>query len=206
MKKKVMAAVPFILIILIFIVYNINIGPQPLFSDIKGHWAETDIEYWCEKGVMSGTDGRFNPDASVTVAQLATVLTRVLPLEEVCENRFDDVEEGQWYTEAVLKCAAAGILGAEGERALEPFRELSREEALVLFARAFRVEPVSGNKCLDEYNDSVFLSEDNAPYIEALLACGLAGDGNEVQLYPREKLTRAEVTAMLTKAERLHYI
>ena len=47
-------------------------------DDITGHWAEDNIRWCMEHGLMSGyPDGSFKPDKPVTRAELATVLRRL---------------------------------------------------------------------------------------------------------------------------------
>ena len=47
-------------------------------DDISGHWAEDNIRWCMEKGLMQGyPDGTFLPDKPVTRAELATVLRRL---------------------------------------------------------------------------------------------------------------------------------
>lgn len=48
------------------------------FNDIKGHWAEENINYVVDNGFMNGyEDSTFKPDKEVTRAELATVLKRM---------------------------------------------------------------------------------------------------------------------------------
>lgn len=50
--------------------------PQPV-DDVTGHWAEDDIRWCIEHGLMKGyPDGSFKPDQPVTRAELAKVLKR----------------------------------------------------------------------------------------------------------------------------------
>lgn len=50
-------------------------------DDIKGHWAEKDIKWCVEHGVMQGyPDGSFDPEKPVTRAELAVVVRRVADL------------------------------------------------------------------------------------------------------------------------------
>lgn len=45
---------------------------DPTFSDISGHWAESEIEYCVAAGIISGRgDGIFDPDGQVTGVELA---------------------------------------------------------------------------------------------------------------------------------------
>ena len=47
-------------------------------KDIQGHWAQEDIEKCIEQGVITGyPDGTFKPDATVTRAELATIIQRI---------------------------------------------------------------------------------------------------------------------------------
>ena len=47
-------------------------------KDIQGHWAQEDIEKCIEQGIIKGyPDGTFKPDATVTRAELATIIQRL---------------------------------------------------------------------------------------------------------------------------------
>jgi hypothetical protein len=44
-------------------------------SDIKGHWAETQIAAWMDKGSIKGyEDGSFKPDHMITRAEFITLI------------------------------------------------------------------------------------------------------------------------------------
>ena len=52
--------------------------PDPQKPDYAGHWAEDDIRWCIERGLMRGyEDGSFRPDQPVTRGELATVLRRI---------------------------------------------------------------------------------------------------------------------------------
>ena len=53
--------------------------PEPeIVDDITGHWAEDDIRWCIEHGLMKGyPDGSFQPDKPVTRAELAVILDRL---------------------------------------------------------------------------------------------------------------------------------
>ncbi|GAW91867.1 N-acetylmuramoyl-L-alanine amidase [Calderihabitans maritimus] len=49
------------------------------YSDVKGHWAEKDILYLTKLGILQGyPDGTFRPEQTVTRAELAVVIKRVI--------------------------------------------------------------------------------------------------------------------------------
>lgn len=46
-------------------------------DDITGHWAEKDIRFWLDKGLVKGyPDGSFKPDQPVTRAELCVIFER----------------------------------------------------------------------------------------------------------------------------------
>lgn len=58
--------------------------PEPVtVDDITGHWAEKDIRWCMEHGLMQGyPDGSFKPDQLVTRAELAAVIRRLAEEKE----------------------------------------------------------------------------------------------------------------------------
>jgi len=66
-----------------------------IFSDIGGHWAENTINKWKNQGVLNGfPDGTFQPDANISRAELAKVMTLAFKLEEIPSD-----QNGQeWYS------------------------------------------------------------------------------------------------------------
>lgn len=83
------------------------------YEDTSGHWAESAIDTWSEYGIIKGYAGVFRPGDMITRGEMATVLDRLLQLQTKAENSFADLGES-WYTDAVLRCVAAGILQGDG--------------------------------------------------------------------------------------------
>ena len=48
------------------------------YADTNGHWAEAAIERWSGYGILQGSEGKFAPDGTLTRAQMATILSRLL--------------------------------------------------------------------------------------------------------------------------------
>ena len=69
------------------------------FSDISGHWAESTINKWKDKGIIAGyADGTFKPDNPVTRAELAKILTEAFELKEKTSlEEYDDMDSSSWY-------------------------------------------------------------------------------------------------------------
>ena len=206
MKKIFKIAAPFILILAAFASYYVSADSRMAFSDIAGHWAAEEIEKWSGRGIINGSDGKFRPDESLSLAELATIYTRIMPLDTPAENTFEDIFDGEWFTEPILKCVGAGIIDAGGKTELGPREPVMRAEAFMMLVRAFDIQPAEGETLLRAYNDAKRLTPEQKPYFEALLALGLISGGNEVQLYPGDAISRAEVVDMLERLQAGGYI
>lgn len=206
MKKLFKIAAPFLLILAAFASYYVSADSRMAFSDIAGHWAAEEIEKWSGRGVINGSEGRFRPDESLSLAELATVYTRIMPLDTLAENTFEDVPDEEWFAAPVLKCVDAGIIDAGGKTELGPREPVTRAEAFMMLARAFDIRPAGDGTLLSGYNDAKRLTPEQKPYFEALLALGLISGGNEVQLYPDDPISRAEAVDMLERLQAGGYI
>jgi len=52
-----------------------------MFADVQSHWAKGDIEFLASLGLVKGDEaGRFRPDAPITRAETAVLLSRTIRL------------------------------------------------------------------------------------------------------------------------------
>ena len=75
---------------------------------------------------------------------MAAVIARLLGLTETAPNTFTDVEADAWYAQAILQCAAAGIIQGSNGMA-NPNGTLTRQEAAVMLGRALGIQPDEGD-------------------------------------------------------------
>lgn len=176
-----------------------------MYSDISEHWARAAIEKWSENGVLTGSKGVFRPDDGLTLAELSTVMTRIIQLPEAAENIYEDLNGEAWYADAVLRCVADGIITAEDGK-LYPTEPVTRERAFCMFARAFGIEPDTDVSVLDGYNDRKNITPGAEGYLAALLRIGVLRGESAVQLFPQEEMTRAQVVMVIDRLNALGYV
>ena len=168
------------------------------YSDTQGHWAEEAIERWSEYGIVEGNNGRFNPNASLTRAQMAKVLANTLGLAETAANPFSDVSESDWFAPYVLRCYAAGVMMGDNGKA-NPNATITRQQAMVMLCRALGIAPVK-NPDLSAFTDSDKVGAWAAPYVAAMVESGIVGGIGNGQLAPGGNLSRAALMTILDRS------
>ena len=172
---------------------------QTAYSDTHGHWAEDAIARWSDYGIVQGNNGKFDPDSSMTRAQAAMVFAKLLGLEQTADlSAFADVPADAWYTDAMAKCYAAGILKGVAADRLNPEGTITREMFFVMFARAMGIEEETElNK---EFSDAANISSWARGSVYALINHGYVNGVNETAIGPDNLINRASVMALLDQA------
>lgn len=92
-------------------------------------WYNTAVEYALDNGYSNGKGNVFGPSDVITKAEVLTLLWRMGG--EVQANlamSYEDVEEDQWYTEAVRWALANEMVETESETVFGIAKECAREE------------------------------------------------------------------------------
>ncbi|MDU7505032.1 MAG: S-layer homology domain-containing protein [Clostridia bacterium] len=108
----------------------------PVFSDIdnSGKWYENDVATVVNAKYMSGyPDGSFRPEAPITRAELAAMLTRD-DKSAVKPARFKDIK-GHWAAEAIGRAHAKGWISGYPDGNFRPDAPVTRAELCALFNR-----------------------------------------------------------------------
>lgn len=110
------------------------------FPDVNenAEYAEA-VEYLNEVGIMVGDDkGNFNPNKTVTRAEMATIICRILGETEnlPSSNAFTDVPVGHWANAYVGKAAELGIVNGYGNGKFGPSDPVTYEQAITMIVRA----------------------------------------------------------------------
>ncbi|HZG56134.1 S8 family serine peptidase [Paenibacillus sp.] len=175
---------------------------QRSFADLASHWAKSDIELLAGKLVLNGTGAdTFSPNAPVTRAEFAAMLTRALGLTGDAEAAtFTDVIERSWYEGAVGAAAAAGLVTGYEDGTFRPNERVTREQMAVMFERAMRFAggelPTSGGA---SFADQTSISPWAAKAVATVSAAGIVGGNPDGTFAPAAEANRAEAAVMLKR-------
>ena len=114
------------------------------FIDDDGNFHEPNIEAIAELGITLGCNppdnDRYCPSDPVTRAEMAAFIVRALG-EDVAtaphEDRFPDVTEDAWYSQAVERLAVLGITLGYDDGTYRPEAIVTRAEMAAFLTRAF---------------------------------------------------------------------
>ncbi len=172
------------------------------FKDLNGHWGADAIDKWSALGVINGYDGHFRPNDSITRGEMACILDNVMDYQSASKNTFSDLKAGQFYTNAVLKANAAGIINGNGATLLRPADKVTREEAVVMMAKAFAVnESTTSNT---KFTDEKEISSWARTSVFGMEAKGYV-NGNKGKFNPKANITRAEIVAIINNIVKGYY-
>src|SRR5690606_34762285 len=104
-------------------------------------WAKDAIEALVNDEVLQGDEnGNFNPTGVVTRATGAEIIYKAKKLATEGTEDFSDVDNEDWFYEAVVATAQAGIFEGNDKGQFNPNDILTREQAATVIVRAFELE------------------------------------------------------------------
>ncbi|MCL1808705.1 MAG: S-layer homology domain-containing protein [Clostridiales bacterium] len=110
------------------------------FSDIQGHESQKAIEELATRAVINGkNDASFDPDATMTRAEYAAIVTRGLGLAAKKAGVFEDVESSAWYAGYVGTAFTYGIVAGTSAKTFNPEGTITRQEAAAMTMRAAKL-------------------------------------------------------------------
>ncbi len=153
---------------------------------------------------MNGTGAdTFEPDVTTTRAMIVTILYRLEGEPAVSgESPFDDVAEGQWYTDAVIWAAENEIVNGYGDGKFGPTDDITREQFATIL---YRYEKYKGGGFEGDWEfplDFVDVDALSDWADEAMHWCvmnGLIEGVGDNTLDPGGNATRAQAAAILMR-------
>lgn len=178
-----------------------DLEEEPFIDVDKGDWFYDYVVYVYKKGYMSGTSAtEFSPYHSLTRGMVASILYRMegSPAVEF-EELFDDLEDGQWYTDGMIWAVKEGIIAGYGDGTCGPEKLVTIEQlASILYRHAG--QPDTDNEALSKKAVYGNISDYAYPAMEWAATNGMLY-GEPVR--PGYPANRAEAAMMFTKFDQM---
>lgn len=173
----------------------------PTLSDVKGHWAESNIQQAIKAGIFNGyPDGTFKPDKTLQRAEMTSLLARIWGLKPTTTSLpFTDITQVSTAMKAELQAVYdLGIVKGDGSGKFNPTSEINREQMGLMLVRAYEAQTKTQFKAQKElpYKDVANLSGESIKAISFLYEFGLIDSAKAFN--PKDPLTRAQAAKILS--------
>jgi|GEM_PF-4659096 len=176
------------------------------FKDVgEGDWFYDAVAFVSAEGLMYGTsEDTFSPEAPMTRAMIVTILWRLegCPTASGSPNKnFIDMDDSQWYSEAVAWAVMNGIVTGYGGTRFGPADAVTREQlAAILYRYAIKKGcDMSVSDDLTGFIDTPGISSWALDSIGWAIGSGLINGTPQGAVDPLGSATRAQTAAILMR-------
>ena len=164
-------------------------------------WFYEAVRYATEQGLVNGVgNNKFSPNTPTTRAMFATVLYRLAGQPGVTgQSIFTDVEDGQWYSDAIQWANENGIIFGYGGGRFGPDDIITREQAVTLLYRySEKIDRNTSDQAdLSKYTDAFQILDWALSAMRWAVGAGIVYGRSPTTLVPQGQMTRAEVVGIL---------
>ncbi|MGL5754013.1 MAG: family 10 glycosylhydrolase [Paraclostridium sp.] len=168
------------------------------FTDVKGHWAESYINDFYNKGYINGyEDNTFKPENPITRAEFVKVFNNVFGLNKTSGKVFNDTVN-HWAKKEIDIAVTNGVANGMSDDIFAPDKLITREEAAKMLANYKGIADSNHDKSMQfsDYNEISDWAKDS---VEGVVEWGyINGMGNNT-LAPKNSMKRSEVVVMLSR-------
>ena len=174
-----------------------NVDTSGMPSDITGHWAESQIKDFINKGYINGyPDGTFKPNNSITRAEFVTIFNKVFGLTQTSDKTFNDTLN-HWAKNEIDIAVTNGVCQGTSDTTFEPNAPITREQAAKMIANYKKISDMHHNK-INGYNDGSQTANWAINEVEAILEAGYMNGYSDTNTFkPKNNITRAEAVVTL---------
>ncbi|XID96184.1 SwmB domain-containing protein [Paenibacillaceae bacterium WGS1546] len=175
------------------------------FSDMRGHWANSDVSLLASKFVVVGTTpSTFAPTVNITRADFAEFIVRGLGLngDRSAASKFKDVTLSGASASYIGAASAAGIVQGGTDGRFRPNAPITREEMATMMVRAMNVAGVqlsADSSSLYMYSDQNRVSSWAKDGVSVSVQAGIISGVTPTLLRPQNNASRAEAAVMIKR-------
>ena len=176
--------------------------PSEAYVDVEEDaWYHEYVDYMLAKGYMKGvSDTVFDVSGTTTRGQLVTILYRIAgePSIEGMENPFEDVEDGIWYTDAIVWAANAGVVNGVSETRFMPNEKVTRQQIVTILFRYAKAEAVTEDH-LAVFTDAGEVADFAKDAMNWAVGEGIVNGVTDTLLAPDDTAIRVQICAILVR-------
>ena len=165
------------------------------FPDATGHWAYDALSNAVADGYLNGSDGKLNPNSSLTAAQMAVILNRVLHTSDT-SRVYPNISQSEWYSNDANMAVSAGFLPVDGS--LNINNSVTRGEVFKALVNAFGLAEADPSiESVKKFNDWDKMTLDQRRAAAVLIDKRILNGSDNGGLNPNNSISRAEFMTLL---------
>lgn len=180
---------------------------QTTLKDIQNHFSQACIEDLLDRKIISGDyeNQTFRPNAPVTRAEFAAMITRAFPNSKLVRDpvKFVDVPQNYWAYNAIQKSYEMGFLSGYIGKTFNPTLKITRWQVLTALSEGlnYRTSASVERNLNAIFEDAEAIPEEAKKSIAAATAQGIVVNYPNVRkLNPNRDATRSEVATFLCQS------
>lgn len=174
------------------------------FDDIQAHDNQPAIEALAAREIINGkAKNLFDPDATMTRAEFATIVVKALGLAPKANNTFSDVKSSDWFAGFVGTANDYGIVSGKSDNIFDPNSTITREEAATMVAKAAKLcgmdtdyDTMQTRDVLAQFTDYVKCSDWSMSFLAFCYDKEIL-DPSAMEILPKTTIKRCEIAQML---------
>ncbi|TKI56763.1 S-layer homology domain-containing protein [Brevibacillus antibioticus] len=167
-------------------------------TDKKEERPATNKKSKRERGYINGyPDGTFQPDRTVTRAEMAAILLNAGMVSQSSANkgRFFDVADNYWAVNPIHQASTAGMMSGYPDGTFRPSANITRAEIAAVIYKYKALQGAGGGTAFFDVRGDHWSS----PIIAAVVAKGYMAGYPNGTFQPEKALTRAEAVTILNR-------
>lgn len=165
----------------------------------QDHWSYAAMKEGVEGGIIYGyEDNTVRPKGLLTRAEMCAVITRAFGAERMAyiNGKFSDVGSDDWFYTDIAKAIKMRIAEGQGGGIMSPNAPITRQDAIVILARALVLEK-DDTTSIDVFYDNNLVSDYARGYIAAFLGRGYIHGYEDGSLRPVNCISREEFAQIM---------
>lgn len=186
------------LVLTVAMIFLMSVSVFASFTDMPQGTDGEVLQKAVDNGLIQGfEDNTVRPNAPITRAQMATIMSRAMRAEEVADiSSFVDVKAGDWYYDAMAKAVKMDAFKGDDKKRLNPNNTITRQEALIVLSRIFCVPEANAN-ALSVYKDGNKVADWAKKEVSSIAAAGYLGNISNIR--PNDAMTRLEFAQIMDR-------
>ena len=165
-------------------------------KDIEKNFFKKEIELLAKRGIVTGYENKFNPNATSSRAEYFTMLAKGLGLDKGQENKFVDAK-GKWYESDVSALSELGFVSGDENGNANGSNLISRQEVFTVLGRLLEQFGYEATSNEIPFNDKDRVAGYAAPYVALLAELNIV-NGNNGNVNPTANITKGEIAKVLS--------